>query len=196
MKITSTIIQTPFLYENHNSHTDIVTEPILGKLIGEGSTAEVFEDVNDSSALYKKYDLAGNHYHEVLEMARKEFDLFNAFYGDDASVVIRHGGDVYLRMLHVPGTPLSEIDTADIPDNLESLYLRLICELNELGIIHYDLNTGNMLYDKESERLFPIDFRDIYNEYYSATKNDKEIIDRRLQMRTNDFYSLLNRKYL
>ncbi|EEC7525275.1 type III effector, partial [Escherichia coli] len=26
--------------------------------------------------------------------------------------------------------------------------------------------------------------------------NDKEIIDRRLQMRTNDFYSLLNRKYL
>ncbi|ENS5265863.1 protein kinase, partial [Shigella sonnei] len=25
---------------------------------------------------------------------------------------------------------------------------------------------------------------------------DKEIIDRRLQMRTNDFYSLLNRKYL
>ncbi|EGH7254313.1 type III effector, partial [Escherichia coli] len=27
-------------------------------------------------------------------------------------------------------------------------------------------------------------------------KNDKEIIDRRLQMRTNDFHSLLNRKYL
>ncbi|EEU0082668.1 TPA: type III effector, partial [Escherichia coli] len=26
--------------------------------------------------------------------------------------------------------------------------------------------------------------------------NDKEVIDRRLQMRTNDFYSLLNRKYL
>ncbi|EER6940959.1 type III effector, partial [Escherichia coli] len=26
--------------------------------------------------------------------------------------------------------------------------------------------------------------------------NDKEIIDRRLQMRTNDFHSLLNRKYL
>lgn len=196
MKITSTIIKTPFLYENHNSNTDIVTEPIIGKLIGEGSTAEVFEDVNDSSALYKKYDLSGKKYHEVLEMARKESDLFNAFYGDDASVVIRHGGDVYLRMLYVPGTPLSEIDTADIPDNLESLYLQLICELNELGIIHYDLNTGNMLYDKESKRLFPIDFRDIYNEYYSATKNDKEIIDRRLQMRTNDFYSLLNRKYL
>ena len=69
-----------------------------------GSTAEVFADVDDSSALYKKYDLAGNHYHEVLEMAMKESDLFNAFYGDDASVVIRHGGDVYLRMLHVFGT--------------------------------------------------------------------------------------------
>jgi len=196
MKVTSNTIQTPFLYENQYSHTDTVTEPILGKLIGEGSTAEVFEDVNDSSALYKNYDLVGNQYDEVLEMARKESDLFNAFYGDDASVVIRHGGDVYLRMLHVPGTPLSEIDTADIPDNLESLYLQLICELNELGVIHSDLNTGNMLYNKESERLFPIDFRDIYNEYYSATKNDKESIDRRLQMRTNDFYSLLNRKYL
>ncbi|EFK2141426.1 protein kinase, partial [Escherichia coli] len=33
--------------------------------------------------------------------------------------------------------------------------------LNELSIIHYDLNTGNMLYDKESESLFPIDFRNI-----------------------------------
>ncbi|ENB0351186.1 type III effector [Escherichia coli] len=53
-----------------------------------------------------------------------------------------------------------------------------------------------MLYDKESNSLFPMDFRNIYSEYYSATKNDKEIIDRRLQMRTNDFYSLLNRKYL
>lgn len=99
-------------------------------------------------------------------------------------------------MLRVPGIPLSDIDTADIPDNLESLYLQLICKLNELSIIHYDLNTGNMLYDKESNSLFPIDFRNIYSEYYSATKNDKEIIDRRLQMRTNDFYSLLNRKYL
>lgn len=93
MKITSTIIQTHFSFENHNSHAGIVTDPILGKLIGEGSTAEVFEDANDSSALYKKYDLVGNQYNEILEMARQESDLFNAFYGDEASVVIRHGGD-------------------------------------------------------------------------------------------------------
>ncbi len=36
MKITSTIIQTPFPFENNNSHAGIVTEPILGKLIGQG----------------------------------------------------------------------------------------------------------------------------------------------------------------
>lgn len=53
MKIISTVIQTPFPFENNNSHTGVVTEPILGKLIGQGSTAEIFEDMNDSSALYK-----------------------------------------------------------------------------------------------------------------------------------------------
>lgn len=196
MRITSGIIQPPLPYENRDSIRNIEKEPAPGQIIGEGSTAEVFEDINDSSILYKKFDLVGNHYDEVLEIARQESELFNSFYGDDASVVIRHGGDVYLRMLRVPGIPLSEIETADIPDNLESLYLNLICKLNESGVIHCDLTTGNMLYDKESECLFPIDFRDVYSEYYSATKNGKEIIDKRLQMRTNDFYSLLNRKSL
>ena len=196
MKITPNVFQVSCLYEEPKPKAVYLTDPILGELIGEGTTAEVFEDANDSSRLYKKYDLAGNQYNEVLEMAKTESHLFNVFYGEEASVVIQHGGDVYLLMLRVPGTPLSEIDTADIPDNLESLYLQLICKLNELGIIHYDLNTANVLYDKDSESLFPIDFRDIYTEYYSATKEDKEIIDRRLQMRTNDFYSLLNRKHL
>ncbi|MCX8959506.1 OspG family effector kinase [Erwinia psidii] len=196
MKITSSTIHAPFLHESHISTTDVSNEPVLGRLIGEGSMAEVFEDMNDSSSLYKKYDLVGNQYDEVLAMAKQESVLFNAFYGDDASVVIRHGGDVYLRMLRVPGTPLSEIETSDIPDNLEHLYLQLIGKLNELNIIHYDLNTSNMLYDKDSESLFPIDFSNVSDEYYSATKNKKEIIDRRLQMRTDDFYSLLNRKHL
>lgn len=79
MKIISTVIQTPFPFENNNSHTGVVTEPILGKLIGQGSTAEIFEDMNDSSALYKKYDLVGNQHNEVLEMARQESALFNTF---------------------------------------------------------------------------------------------------------------------
>ncbi len=69
MEIISAIIQTPFPFENNNSHAGIVTDPILGKLIGQGATAEIFEDVKDSSALYKKYDLIGNQYNEVLEMA-------------------------------------------------------------------------------------------------------------------------------
>nr|MCX3324142.1 protein kinase [Bacillus paranthracis] len=85
MKITSTIIQTPFPFENNNSHAGIVTEPILGKLIGQGSTAGIFEDGNDSSALNKKYDLIGNQYNEVLEMARQESELVSAFYGDEGS---------------------------------------------------------------------------------------------------------------
>lgn len=173
---------------------DTEDEPILGRLIGMGSTAEVFEDARDSSHLYKKYDLIGNQYDDILVMARQESDLFNLFYGDSASAVIQYGDAVYLRMRRVPGIPLSEIGNADIPENLEFLYLQLICQLNDLGIIHYDLNTGNVLYDTESGSLFPIDFRNIYTEYYSANSSDKEIIDRKLRMRINDFYLLLNRK--
>lgn len=173
---------------------DVQNEPILGRLIGIGTTAEVFEDARDSSYLFKKYDLIGNQYDDVLEMATKESELFNVFYGYAASSVIQHDGAVYLRMRRVPGIPLSEIDTADIPENLEQLYLQLICQLNDLGIIHYDLNIGNMLYDRESGSIFPIDFRNIYIVYYSSTSSDKLIIDRRLQMRVNDFYFLLNRK--
>lgn len=80
-------------------------------------------------------------------------------------------------MLCVFGIFFSDIDIVDIFDNFESFYMQLICKLNELGIIYYDFNIGNMLYDKESESLFLIDFCDIYIEYYFVIKNDKEIID-------------------
>ncbi|EXU76083.1 protein kinase [Erwinia mallotivora] len=187
---------TPFqpLNENNPVARGIESSPECGQLIGTGTTAEVYENKYNSSILYKKYHLVGNQYNEVLSMAVQESELFNSFYGDDASLVIRDGGEIYLRMLRVPGIPLSEIETADIPDNLERLYLQLICKLNESGMIHYDLNTGNMLYDKESDSLFPIDFRDIYQRYYSAGAEERKYIDKRLQMRVNDFYSLLDRK--
>ncbi|EFF0799530.1 TPA: type III effector [Escherichia albertii] len=50
-----------------------------------------------------------------------------------------------------------------------------------------------MLYDKETNTLFPIDFRNIYYEYYSSSQEEKEHFDKKLQMRSNDFYSLLDR---
>ncbi|ETT02448.1 protein kinase [Providencia alcalifaciens] len=193
-------ISTPQQIHFPSENTDTVQSsnpndhPICGELIGAGSTAEVFKDVNDPTLLLKKYDLIGIPYDEVLDMAKQESTLFNAFYGDDASIVIQHDGNLYLRMLKVPGVPLSELDTVDIPENLEELYLQLICKLNELKIIHYDLNTSNMLYDKETNSLFPIDFRNAYNDYYSANTDGRRVIDKRLQNRVDNFYEFLDRK--
>lgn len=96
-------------------------------------------------------------------------------------------------MIRVPGIHLNALYTEDIPKNLEELYLQLICKLNDIGIIHADLNISNLLYDKETNTLFPIDFRNIYYEYYSSSQEEKEHFDKKLQMRSNDFYSLLDR---
>ncbi|KNC10289.1 protein kinase [Klebsiella sp. RIT-PI-d] len=196
MKITRASIRTLPPYEEKQTPPPEIEVPSLGLKIGEGSTAEVFEDASDPSLLYKKYDLIGNDYAEVLDMARQESDLFNTFYGEDASIVVQHGGEVYVRMLRIPGIPINEIIPADIPDHLESLYLELICKLNESGIIHADLNTANMLYDEKSDSLLPIDFCNVYTSYYSGNVHEKVTIDNRLQIRTNDFYNHINLKYL
>ncbi|PNK92807.1 protein kinase [Serratia odorifera] len=162
--------------------------------MGRGSTADVYEDTKNPSFLYKKYDLIGNERKDVIKEAKQESKLFNIFYGADSSSTIQHGKDIYLRMLRVPGIPLSEIDTVDIPSNLDELYLKMICDMNELRIIHGDLNTGNMIYNTECNKLFPIDFKNVYSEYHSKNKNNKNNIDKQLQLRAADFYSLLHRK--
>jgi len=196
IKITRASIRTLPPYEEKQTTPPAIEVPSLGLKIGEGSTAEVFEDASDPSLLYKKYDLIGNDYAEVLDMARQESDLFNTFYGEDASIVVQHGGEIYVQMLRIPGIPVNEIIPADIPDHLESLYLELICKLNESGIIHADLTTANMLYDKKSDSLLPIDFRNFYSDYYCGTAHEKETIDQRLQTRTNEFLAFINLKYL
>lgn len=126
----------------------------------------------------------------ALPMAQHESNVFNTYYGDNASEVIQHNGDVYPRMVKVPGVPLSEIDAPEIPDNLEKLYLELICKMNEMRIIHDDLNTGNILYDKESDSLFPIDFCNIHDEYYAENATGKIRIDNKLQSLMDDVCSL------
>ncbi|MCZ8703384.1 protein kinase [Escherichia albertii] len=191
IKIESSYSRVMSVTDSKTNNT--LSIPNCGQLVGAGSTAEVFEDLDAPSFLFKKYDLIGNSYDDVLDMAIKESENFNAYYGNDASNIIQYGGDIYLHMIRVPGIPLNALYTEDIPENLEELYLQLICKLNDIGIIHADLNISNLLYDKETNTLFPIDFRNIYYEYYSSSQEEKEHFDKKLQMRSNNFYSLLDR---
>ncbi|GLT19406.1 hypothetical protein GCM10007938_31880 [Vibrio zhanjiangensis] len=123
-----------------------------GLLVASGSFGLVIRDPEDASVLIKDVG-------QGLEGAQAESQYFNQFYGEDSSQVYRDAnGDVFLRMLKVPGVPVADLAPEDIPHNAREMFLKMVSDLTEANIYHKDLHLGNVMYDAASQRFWPIDF--------------------------------------
>ncbi|MGC3030475.1 hypothetical protein ACPUER_36130, partial [Burkholderia sp. DN3021] len=126
-----------------------------GLLVASGSFGLVIRDPNDSSVLIKDMGKA-------LDAAKMESSYFNKFYGATSSeVYCDDGGNVFLRMTKIPGTPVADLAQNDIPKNAMELYLKMISDLGDLHLHHRDLHLSNVIYDADNERFWPIDFEDV-----------------------------------
>lgn len=81
-------------------------------------------------------------------------------------------------MLRVPGKPLRQCKTDELPKDSKAMFFEMIFSLNDLGIMHADLNEGNIMFDKDSKRFFPIDMsNNIYDDYYLTNPRYRSCID-------------------
>lgn len=142
-----------------------------GILVASGMFGIVIRDPLDSSVLIK---YMGKGY----EAAKSESKYFNQFYGENSSEVYRDSeGDVFLRMLKVPGIPLSEVPLEQLPNNAKELYLKLVADLGDASIYHRDLHFSNVMYDVENNKFWPIDFEDVRDcrDEHNLSCNERDI---------------------
>jgi serine/threonine protein kinase len=102
-----------------------------------------------------------------LKEAEKESELFNRFYGKYSSEIFAKDGQLFMRMLKVPGKSLDQVEPEELPSNSKELFLQMLCDLNDVKIIHGDLHPGNVMYDSGTNRFWPIDISNAYDAYYS-----------------------------
>lgn len=145
LKLTITPEMTPFEMRKAEYQRQ-------GILVAEGSFGLVICDPKEPHLLIK--DMG-----QAYESAVNEAIYFNRFYGDGSADVHRDGqGNVYLTMLKVPGTVVSSLSAQQLPINARELYLTMVADLADRNIYHQDLHLGNVMYDAENQRFWPIDF--------------------------------------
>lgn len=150
-----------------------------GILVASGSFGLVIRDPNDAGVLIKYVG-------QAYETAKAESKFFNQFYGEESSQVYREAnGDVFLKMLKVPGVPVADLSTENMPYNAKELFLKMVSDLSEAKIYHRDLHLGNVMYDAESQRFWPIDFESAVdfesNEHLKENQADAAMFEKSLQ---------------
>lgn len=142
-------------------------------IIGSGRNGVVYDSRLDGFVV-KKFNN-----NISFKDAYKECELFNRYYGKDSAHLVEKDGNYIIRMRKIPGIPLSCLSETEMPNNFDELYYNMICDMGEKKIIHFDLHAGNILYDKENNKFWPIDFTNIYDEYYdqSTSPEKKKGID-------------------
>lgn len=165
-----------------------------GILVASGSFGLVIRDPNDASVLIKD---VGQGY----EAAKVESKFFNQFYGEESSQVYQDGnGDVFLKMLKVPGIPVADLSTEKMPDNAKELFLKMVSDLSDANIYHRDLHLGNVMYDAENKRFWPIDFESAIdfksNEHLKNHQADAAMFEKSLQYLVKQKLDKLNGNYV
>lgn len=89
-------------------------------------------------------------------------------------------------MLEVPGVPLMKM--SKFPEDADKMFLDMIIDMGESKIIHGDLHMGNILFDTNSHRFWPIDFSNSYDSYYLLDKDGKLFAN---EMAEREFCSIL-----
>ncbi|MDR5610600.1 MULTISPECIES: hypothetical protein [unclassified Arsenophonus] len=138
----------------------------LGKLIGEGIEGKIYIDANNKNFILKKLHTNDRHY--IESCFREEVNCFNKYYGEGSAALIESKDTFYIRMYKVPGVSLSSINDNIFPPNAQERFQHMICDLGDKGIMHDDLNFKNILYDRETNTFYPIDFSNRYEEYHSG----------------------------
>ncbi|MEH6531231.1 MAG: MARTX multifunctional-autoprocessing repeats-in-toxin holotoxin RtxA [Photobacterium frigidiphilum] len=161
-----------------------------GILVASGFFGLVIRDPNDSKGLLKYVG-------QAYETAKVESRFFNQFYGEESSEVYRHvDGDVFLKMLKVPGVPVADLSAENMPKNGKELFLKMVSDLSEAHIYHRDLHLGNVMYDTENKRFWPINFESAVdlnsNEYLKNYQADAEMFEKSLQYLTKEKFEKLN----
>jgi hypothetical protein len=70
-------------------------------------------------------------------------------------------GNHYNRMLRIPEEPLKSVHEGSLPVDAVERYLVMCKQLERKEIVHGNLNSANIMWDKESKIFFPVEFSDI-----------------------------------
>ncbi|SUA91958.1 3-deoxy-D-manno-octulosonic-acid kinase [Pandoraea pulmonicola] len=146
------------------------------KMVGSGVAGRVYQ-VN-ANKLIKVYSNPigiknGALYRSSLDRAKNSVEAFTRLYGKDAAKVTIKDGLyptqplVVLQMKKIPGKSLESILKSGNRELIEevrqqfrdrTVAKRLIDRLTSKGIVHHDINLGNILYDRRTGQFNLIDF--------------------------------------
>lgn len=106
--------------------------------------------------------------------ARHEVETFKRYYGEESAQVFKgEDSHYYARMYRVPGETLGSLPEESLPENAVELFVDMLEKLNNVGVIHGDLSSENILWDAESKAFYPIDINNIKEKYFHADLEGK-----------------------
>ncbi|EFH6738512.1 hypothetical protein GNO56_25580, partial [Escherichia coli] len=91
--------------------------------IGRGLAGEVYKDPENPGYVIKRYNKSNSN------DAKNECVLFNRFYGEGSAEVFIENDRHCLRMLEVPGIPLTGI--SQFPEHADKMFLDMIIDMGE-----------------------------------------------------------------
>ncbi|MGT3351660.1 OspG family effector kinase [Yersinia enterocolitica] len=163
----------PFLSKKANPNFNPKIK--LGKHIGSGLTAEVYLDANNPGFVLKKIKAEDLDSVLISSEFENEVKFFNRFYGEGAAEIISQDNQLYIRMYHIPGKGLAQINTKIFPANARKQFLSMAEDLERYNIIHNDFSFNNVLYDQENNTFYPIDFGSAEEGYYPLSDGQRAL---------------------